>query len=257
MGNSYAIYLNKMSQAQVDKRLFLGKSKINIDNRIIFSVLNSVFTYLGMELIGRSNLGEGALDVNVVDYNKIPIVDPLKLKEKLEKEGRLDDFLKTVDRLLETKPHDIEHESINEDARARILTKFLGTVFEKAPFPEDLERGVTKVSKYAVYLVGLVVIISIMGVDIASIFVGLGAFSIAISFATSNIIQNFVSGVLVLGDRAFKVGDFIKIQSFEGKVIKIGIRTTTLEDENANLILIPNSLFITNAVIRKKLNNKS
>ena len=45
---------------------------------------------------------------------------------------------------------------------ARILKKTLETVFEKAPFPEDLEKGLTKISKYVVYLVGLFVIISIM-----------------------------------------------------------------------------------------------
>ena len=140
---------------------------------------------------------------------------------------------------------------------ARVLKKTLKTVFKKTLFPEDLEKGITKISKYVVYLVGLFVIISIMGVDITSILVGLGAFSIAISFATSTIIQNFVSGILVLGDQAFMIGDKIKIQNFEGKVTKIGIRTTILEDEKGNLILIPNSLFINNAVIRKESDNKN
>lgn len=140
---------------------------------------------------------------------------------------------------------------------ARILKKTLETVFKKTPFPEDLENGIMKISKYVVYLVGLFVIISIMGVDIISIIVGLGAFSIAISFATSTIIQNFVSGILVLGDKAFMIGDNIKIQNFEGKVTKIGIRTTVLEDEKGNLIFIPNSLFINNAVIRKEPDNKN
>ena len=138
---------------------------------------------------------------------------------------------------------------------ARVQTKTLRTIFEKTPFPEELEKGIIKYSRYLVYLAGLFAIISIMGVDITSILVGLGAFSIAISFATSNIIQNFVSGILVIGDRAFKVGDTIMVQNFEGKVTKIGIRTTVLEDKNGNAIFIPNSLFITNAVIRKKLNN--
>jgi methylase of polypeptide subunit release factors len=111
---NYSIYLNRMLEAQVDKRLFLGNSKVDIDERILFSVLNSVFTYLGMELIGRTNLGEGALDVNVVDYKKIPIVDPSKLKAKLEKDGRLGDFVKNVDKILEMRPRDIMSEAKNE-----------------------------------------------------------------------------------------------------------------------------------------------
>ncbi len=138
---------------------------------------------------------------------------------------------------------------------AKVLTKIFEKVFKKMPLPEDVERGITKGAKYVVYLIGFFAIISLMGVDLTSILVGLGAFSIAISFATSNIIQNFVSGILVLGDRCFRVGDVIEVQSFEGKVTKMGIRTTALEDKDGNIIFIPNSLLIANAVIRKKLNN--
>ena len=96
---------------------------------------------------------------------------------------------------------------------ARIVSKTLEKVFEKTPFPENIEKGIIKASKYVVYILGLFTIFSIIGFDITSILVGLGAFSIAISFATSNIIQNFVSGILVLGDQAFKIGDKIKIQA--------------------------------------------
>lgn len=125
LNTNFAIYLNRISEAQVDKRLFLGTPKVDVDERILFGALNSVFTYLGMELIGRSNLGEGALDVNVVDYKKIPIVDPVKLKTKLEKEGLLDDFLKTVDKMLKNKPSAIETEAKNE-SRLEIEKTVLG-----------------------------------------------------------------------------------------------------------------------------------
>lgn len=110
----FAIRINDISEAQVDKRLFLGNPKADIDRRIIFAVLNSVFTYLGMELIGRTNLGEGALDVNVVDYKKIPVVDPGMLEEKLKEQGKLQDFLQTVDQILSLKPQKIVSEAENE-----------------------------------------------------------------------------------------------------------------------------------------------
>jgi len=135
---------------------------------------------------------------------------------------------------------------------SKIASKILEKLFEKTPFPEDVEKGLIKASKYVVYVIGFFAIISIIGVDITSILVGLGAFSIAISFATSNIIQNFVSGIIVMGDRAFKVGDEVKIRTFEGKVLKIGIRTTVIKDKEGNTIFIPNSLFISNPVTRKK-----
>lgn len=115
LNDNYAIYHNKVPNPQVDKRLFLGNSKVNVDERILFAVLNSVFTYLGMELMGRTNLGEGALDVNVTDYKKIPVVDPERLKKKLEEEHSLDGFLATVEKVMAKRPMDIAVEARNED----------------------------------------------------------------------------------------------------------------------------------------------
>jgi len=136
-------------------------------------------------------------------------------------------------------------------AFSKIVSKILAKLFEKTPFPEQIEKSILKTSKYVVYLLGFLIIISVVGVDLTSILVSLGAFSIAISFATSNIIQNFISGIIVMGDRSFKVGDEIKIRTFEGVVMKIGIRTTVLKDKEGNTIYIPNLLFITNPVKRK------
>jgi small-conductance mechanosensitive channel len=139
---------------------------------------------------------------------------------------------------------------------ARAASRALDEVFEKTPFPEEAEKGIVKGVKYAIYLVGIFVVISLLGVDLTSLIVGLGAFSIAISFATSNIIQNFVSGILVLSDRAFVDGDEINVRiagkEYEGKVVKIGIRTTLIETKDGNTVIIPNSAFISNPVIRKR-----
>lgn len=116
---NFAIYMNKIADSQVDKRLFLGYLKENIDPRTVFAVLNSVFTYLGMELIGRSNLGEGALDVNVVDYNKIPTIDPKIVEDKLKKDNAYQNFLKLVDEMLASKPKNIDLE-VENDIRMKI-----------------------------------------------------------------------------------------------------------------------------------------
>lgn len=133
----------------------------------------------------------------------------------------------------------------------RVVSAALEKVFEKTPFPEHVERGSVRLSKYIVYIIGFFVIVSILGVDLTSLLVGLGAFSIAISFATSTIVQNFVSGILVIGDRAFMVGDYIRVQNFEGRVIKIGVRTTVIETSEGDTVFIPNSIFITNPVVRR------
>jgi len=139
---------------------------------------------------------------------------------------------------------------------ARIISRVLAKVFEKTPLPEEIEKGIVRGVKYVTYVVGVFAVISLLGVDLTSLIVGLGAFSIAISFAMSNIIQNFVSGILVLSDRAFVNGDEIMIRvggkEYEGRVVKIGIRTTLIETKDGNTVIVPNSAFVSNPVVRKK-----
>jgi small conductance mechanosensitive channel len=139
---------------------------------------------------------------------------------------------------------------------ARIVSRVLAKMFEKTPFPEEIEKGIVRGVKYVTYVVGVFAVISLLGVDLTSLIVGLGAFSIAISFATSNIIQNFVSGILVLSDRAFVNGDEIMIRiggkEYAGRVVKIGIRTTLIKTKDGNTVIVPNSVFVSNPVVRKK-----
>ncbi len=135
---------------------------------------------------------------------------------------------------------------------AKIVSRTLAKIFEKTPFPETIERWIVRISKYTVYVIGLFAIIGIFGFDLTSVIVGLGAFSIAISFAMSTVIQNFVSGLLVQADKAFSIGDKIKVQNFEGTVQKISVRTTVIETKEGDVVFIPNSVFITNPVVRKK-----
>lgn len=135
---------------------------------------------------------------------------------------------------------------------ARVASKSLAKIFEKTPLPEEIEKWIVKLSKYVIYVAGIFAAISISGFDLTSVIVGLGAFSIAISFAMSNVIQNFVSGLLVQADRVFKVGDEIKVQAYEGKVVKVSVRSTIIETKDGDMVFIPNSIFITNPVIKKK-----
>lgn len=143
---------------------------------------------------------------------------------------------------------------------AKIVHRSLRKIFEKTPFPEEIENWIVKISKYVVYVIGVFVVLFVANFDLTSVIVGLGAFSIAISFAMSNIIENFVSGIIVQSDRAFKVGDEIQVRiagkEYEGKVVKMRIRTTIIKTKDGNKTSIPNSAFITNPVIKKKKASK-
>jgi small-conductance mechanosensitive channel len=136
----------------------------------------------------------------------------------------------------------------------KVIAKALFKLFQKTPFPENIENAIVRISKYVAYIIGTLIVITFLGIDLTSLVIGLGAFSIAISFATSTIIQNLVSGVLVQADRAFQIGDTIMMQGVEGKVVKLSVRTTVIETKQGHWVYIPNALFMTNLLTRKNVN---
>jgi len=140
----------------------------------------------------------------------------------------------------------------------KMISKSLFRLFQKTPFPENVENAIVRISKYVIYIIGIFAVVAFLGFDLTSLIVGLGAFSIALSFATSTIIQNLVSGLLVQADRAFQIGDRIMIQGMEGEVVKISVRTTVIETKEGHWVYVPNALFMTNLVTRKnRQENKS
>ncbi len=124
-------------------------------------------------------------------------------------------------------------------------------IIKKAPLPQNVEAGIVRLFRIIVYVAGLFAVVSQLGIDLTGIVFGLGAFSIAVSFAMSTVIQNLVSGILVMGDRAFVAGDEITVMGLSGRVVRIGLRTTVIEQEGGNRVFVPNSVLVTNPVVRK------
>lgn len=100
--------------------------------------------------------------------------------------------------------------------------------------------------KYVVSILAVSIILKEIGIDITAIAVSLGIVGVAVGFASRDTISNFISGIIILIDKSFKVGDTIEISNNKGKVTKVGFRTTTITNPNNSVITIPNSLFSKN-----------
>jgi small-conductance mechanosensitive channel len=135
---------------------------------------------------------------------------------------------------------------------AKLFFLFLRKVFDKTPFPEKIENAILNLSKYVIWIIGFFILLGMVGVDLTGIVVSIGAFSIAISFATKDIIRNLISGIIVFTDKPFKIGDRIYVKKCEGIVKKIGIRSTTLKGDDGDLITVPNTVLVTNPVKKYK-----
>lgn len=93
-----------------------------------------------------------------------------------------------------------------------------------------------------VILIGIFTSLSVIipSFNVGNLIAGLGFTSFIIGFAAKDIVNNFISGILILWQRPFQIGDHILVGGNHGDVEFIGVRTTNLRKEDGELLLIPN-----------------
>jgi small conductance mechanosensitive channel len=123
---------------------------------------------------------------------------------------------------------------------------FIKNSGKKFELDETLIQVLNELFKYIVYALAVTLILGELGIDITAIAVSLGILGVAVGFAARDTISNFISGLFVLGDKSFKVGDIIEISDKKGKVMLMGFRVTKLVTPDNNIITIPNSNFSKN-----------
>lgn len=117
--------------------------------------------------------------------------------------------------------------------------------------------ALSRISRYAIWIIGLVVGFSYMGLNMASFAVIGGAIGVGVGFGLQNIISNFVSGIIILLEKIIKVDDFVDLQSgVMGKVAEINLRYTRVTTADLIDIIVPNSEFITGRVINWTLGER-
>jgi small conductance mechanosensitive channel len=126
---------------------------------------------------------------------------------------------------------------------------FVNKTGKRFEFDETLIQVINELFKYTVYALAVTLILDEIGIDITAIAVSLGIVGVAVGFAARDTISNFISGLFVLGDKSFKVGDIIEISDKKGKVMLMGFRVTKLVTPDNNIITIPNSNFSKNVHI--------
>jgi small-conductance mechanosensitive channel len=120
---------------------------------------------------------------------------------------------------------------------------------ERALRRTDAERHVVVVvatlAFYAAGAVGLVVALSIGGVNLGVLIGSLGLGAVALGFALQDIVSNFSAGVVLLLEHPFTEGDHIAIPDAEGEVEEIRVRATRLRAPDGQLVIVPNKLLFT------------
>ncbi|MFZ9887853.1 MAG: mechanosensitive ion channel family protein [Myxococcota bacterium] len=105
-----------------------------------------------------------------------------------------------------------------------------------------------KFARYLVLFTGFAIAINTVGIDLGALFAAGAVFAVGLGFAMQSIAQNFVSGVILLVERAVKPGDVVEVNESFVRIVEVGIRSTiarTLDDEE---LIVPNHMLAQSAV---------
>lgn len=139
---------------------------------------------------------------------------------------------------------------------SRILVKIInGRLIER--FVEDKgARNTYQTFTFYGALAGIVTFaMTIAGIPLTVFTVVGGALAIGVGFGSQNIVNNFISGVILLVEQPIKVGDIVEVDGMAGVVQSIGTRSTKIKNIEDRIFVIPNSFFLEKAVLNATLEN--
>ena len=122
----------------------------------------------------------------------------------------------------------------------RIVQYGVVRAVRRTPGGTTVEHALSRVIAIVGVTLSLLTALSTMGVDIGALIAALGLASLAIGLALKDTIENAITGVLLLIQRPFKVGDVIKVSDVTGTVANVAIRTTNIKTFDGLHVLIPN-----------------
>jgi potassium-dependent mechanosensitive channel len=134
------------------------------------------------------------------------------------------------------------------------LSRTVGFFLQEDVLPRfSLQRGlpnaIVTIVHYCLLLAGFLVAMASVGLDLTRFTVLAGAFGLAIGFGVQNILNNFVSGLILLFERPINVGDIVEVNGLTGQVRYIGIRASTIHTGQGADVIVPNSNLVANQFI--------
>ena len=134
---------------------------------------------------------------------------------------------------------------------ARVVRLFILALYKRTEIDVRVKLLVGRLLAAIIFAIGIFTAITIIvpKFGFGDLIAGLGFSSFIIGFATKDILNNFFSGILVLWQQPFKIGDFVIVEDHQGVVAEIGLRATELRMYDGERILIPNGDMYSSALV--------
>jgi potassium-dependent mechanosensitive channel len=137
----------------------------------------------------------------------------------------------------------------------KYIAYFFGDTGDDSAFDDKGQRSRLMVTRLILLIAGFLLAVAASGLAVDRITVILGALGVGIGLGLQSIVNNFVSGVILIFDRPLRIGDTVDIGDKRGRVKEIGIRTSTLLTEEGAEVIIPNGDVLAHNIINWTLSN--
>ncbi len=144
---------------------------------------------------------------------------------------------------------------------AALLSRFIRflleeDIYDRFHFNRGSSYAISTLLHYVILLAGFLVAIAALGVDMTKFTVLAGALGVGIGFGLQNIVNNFVSGLILLFERPVNVGDVVQVQNDVGVIRRIGIRASIIRLFDSSELIVPNGQLISDKVTNFTLSNR-
>lgn len=137
----------------------------------------------------------------------------------------------------------------------RFIAYFFGDTGDDAALDDRGQRSRLLVTRLVLLIGGFLLAVAASGLSVDRITVILGALGVGVGLGLQNIVNNFVSGIILIFDRPVRIGDTVEIGDKKGRVKEISIRTSTLLTEEGAEVIIPNGDVLSNRIVNWTLSN--
>lgn len=129
-------------------------------------------------------------------------------------------------------------------------------VFSRMTLPRGVPYALSTLTRYALLLAGFLMALGALGLDLTRITVLVSALGLGLGFGLQQIMNNFVSGLILLFERPVQVGDSIQMDGLKGDVLRIGIRSSTVRTGQGAEVIVPNAKLIEEKVTNWTLSDR-